>query len=230
MLKVYVLTFSLFIALTNVMAQENLARKYGVSAVATIEEYEKQVESDSSLQLVALDRFIPGIKLDIRYATSNNLMKEPMYKKAAAYLSLPAAKALRAAQKELNAMGYGIKIWDAYRPYRITVAFYEKVRDSTFTASPWTGSRHNRGCAVDLTLINLKTGKELPMPTPFDDFTKKAHTDYKNLPANVIKNRELLKRVMTKHGFNIYADEWWHYDFAGWKTHPLMDIPFEELQ
>src|SRR5690606_11590550 len=116
-------------------------------------------------------------------------------------------------QAELKPLGYGLKIYDGYRPYDVTVAFYEAFRDTVFVASPYTGSRHNRGCAVDLTLIDLKTGKELEMPTPYDSFTKEAHAEYRDIPATAFKNRELLQRVMLKHGFRIYPDEWWHFDF-----------------
>ncbi len=205
------------------------ANKYGAITIADLKDYKELVGKDSTKALVELITIIPDLKLDIRYATSNNFMGEPMYKSAAAFLSLPAARALTTVQKELNTLGYGLKIFDAYRPYAVTVSFYEKVHDTVFVASPYRGSRHNRGCAVDLTLINLKTGKDLPMPTAFDDFTEKAHTSYPNLSEEVIKNRELLKAIMTKNGFEIYADEWWHYDFKGWRDHPLLDISFEEL-
>ena len=124
----------------------------------------------------------------------------------------------------------GLKIFDAYRPYRVTIIFYEKVKDTVFVASPYRGSRHNRGAAVDLTLINLRSGRELKMPTAFDDFTKKAHANYSKLPRSVIRNRELLKSVMLKNGFEVYADEWWHYDYKGWRDHPVLDLSFEELE
>jgi D-alanyl-D-alanine dipeptidase len=156
-------------------------------------------------------------------------MNFPLYKKAAAYMRRPAAEALKKIQEELRPLGYGLKIYDGYRPYDVTVLFYERFHDTAFVASPYTGSRHNRGCAVDLTLIDLKTGKELDMPTPYDSFTKQAHCSYPDLPANVLKNRELLQTVMIRNDFMIYPDEWWHYDFAGWTNYPVMNIPFEKL-
>jgi D-alanyl-D-alanine dipeptidase len=110
------------------------------------------------------------------------------------------------------------------------VDFWEAYHDSNFVASPYTGSRHNRGCAVDLTLINLKTGKELDMPTPYDDFTRQAAADYKDVSETQRKNRQLLQDVMLKHGFVIFPSEWWHFDFEGYKAYPVMDIAFEELQ
>ena len=127
-------------------------------------------------------------------------------------------------------MGYGLKVYDGYRPYQVTVTFYEAYHDTTFVASPYTGSRHNRGCAVDLTLIDLKTGKELFMPTPYDAFTKQASATWTDgLSAEALKNRKLLQDVMLRHGFVIYPSEWWHFDFAGWQNYPVTDISFEDL-
>lgn len=207
----------------------NSYSKYKLKTIDKAEDYKKLVAIDKKRELVALDKIIQGITLDIRYATNNNLMKKTMYGKTAAYLVRPAAESLKAIQDELKSMGYGLKIFDGYRPYEVTVAFYETFHDSTFVASPYTGSRHNRGCAVDLTLLDLKTGNELIMPTPYDSFTKEAHSAFKNLNPIALKNRELLKRIMTKHGFQIYPDEWWHYDFTGWQQFPVLNIPFEML-
>jgi D-alanyl-D-alanine dipeptidase len=201
----------------------------GPLTISTREDYNRLVARDSSQALVELDRFIPGIRLDIRYATSANIMHRPVYKTARAFLRLPAAMALKAVQMDISRDGYGLKIYDGYRPYSVTVAFYEQYRDTTFVASPYTGSRHNRGCAVDLTLIDLKTGKELDMPTPFDSFDKQAGARYPDLSPEVLKNRQLLQQVMLRHGFLILPSEWWHFDFAGWRNYPVTDIPFEDL-
>ncbi|MDQ3290932.1 MAG: D-alanyl-D-alanine dipeptidase, partial [Bacteroidota bacterium] len=116
-----------------------------------------------------------------------------------------------------------------YRPYQATVYFFEKLQDTVYLAKPWEGSRHNRGCTVDLTLIDLKSGKELKMPTPYDAFTKKAHINYPHLPVLAIKNRDKLKTAMTKYGFQVYSEEWWHFDFHDFKKFDLMDIRFEDL-
>ena len=130
----------------------------------------------------------------------------------------------------MNAKGLGIKIFDAYRPYKATVKFYEVYHDTTYVASPYRGSRHNRGCALDLTVVDLKTGEELKMPTEFDSFKKEAW------PTSVVKdpdiraNRQLLIDAMEKHGFKVNASEWWHYDFIGWKNYEVLDIDFEELE
>lgn len=204
--------------------------KYGLAPMASITDYEALVSKEPKQQLVALEKFIPGIQLDIRYATSNNIMKRPVYNIPAAYMRLPAAEALKAVQEELRPLGYGLKIYDAYRPYDVTVIFYEQFHDTTFVASPYSGSRHNRGCAVDLTMIDLKTGKEVEMPTPYDDFTKTAHAVYPDVSRDALHNRSLLQRLMLKNGFVIYPDEWWHFDFGGWDKFPLMNIPFESLK
>lgn len=203
--------------------------KYGLSTLSSLQQYKQYIAQHPAAELVNLEKFIPGIKLDIRYAQSNNLMKRPVYKTAAAYLSRPAAEALKRIQEELKPMGYGLKVFDGYRPYAVTITFYESVRDSVFAASPYTGSRHNRGCAVDLTLIDLATGKELDMPTPYDSFTKEASAYHTPLPPQVLKNRELLQRVMLKHGFHILPSEWWHFDYGGWDNFPVFDIQFETL-
>ncbi|HEY8968313.1 MAG TPA: serine hydrolase, partial [Puia sp.] len=203
--------------------------KYGLKAISSPADYRSLVASDPNQAIVPLDKFIPGIRLDIRYATSNNIMHRPVYHTAAAFLRLPAAKALKDIQQQLKPMGYGLKIYDGYRPYRVTVEFYEAYHDSNFVASPYTGSRHNRGCAVDLTLIDLKTGRELEMPTPYDAFTKEASATWPTISEQARKHRKLLQEVMLQHGFVIYPSEWWHFDFAGWKAYPVMDIPFGEL-
>ncbi|MEP7257805.1 MAG: M15 family metallopeptidase [Flavitalea sp.] len=203
--------------------------KYRLKTVSSIAEYRALVIGDHNQELIALDKEIPGIALDIRYATSDNLMKQPVYRIAAAYMRAPAAKALKAIEGELNKKGVGLKIFDGYRPYAVTVKFYEQYHDTAFVASPYTGSKHNRGCAVDLTLLDLKTGKELKMPTPYDSFTKESNSNYPTSDAEALKNRELLKAMMLSHGFLTVADEWWHFDFAGWEKYPVMDISFELL-
>jgi D-alanyl-D-alanine dipeptidase len=136
---------------------------------------------------------------------------------------------LRNAQEDLAEKGLGLVIYDAYRPYSATIQFFETYADSTFVAHPSKGSRHNRGCAVDVTLIDIETRTYLEMPTPFDDFSERAHPDFPNLTAEVLANRNLLRQVMEKNGFTVYPAEWWHFDFIGWEDFPLMDIPFEAL-
>src|SRR5690606_38051450 len=142
------------------------------------------------------ERFIPGVKMDIRYATTNTFTGERIYTLAKAYARRPVAVALKKAQEEFRDHGYGIKIFDAYRPYAATVKFYEVYPDSTFVASPWRGSRHNRGCAIDMTLVNLATGEELKMPTGYDAFVREAYPSHPVADPEVRRNRALLIQVM----------------------------------
>lgn len=189
--------------------------------------YVRTSQADADKELI--DLAAVGIPLDIRYATPNNFMKKTLYPVARAYLRAPAARALMDVQRELANRGFGIKVFDAYRPYRVTVAMWEPINDPDYVADPAKGSRHNRGAAVDLTLIDLKTGQELAMPTPYDDFTSRAAHAFEELPEDVRANRALLREVMTKHGFEPLPSEWWHYDFRGWERFELMDVGLEEL-
>jgi D-alanyl-D-alanine dipeptidase len=197
--------------------------------VRSTSQYLQQIKNDPDKVLVEIVKYVPAIKLDLRYATTNNFMQQRMYTQARAFARLPVVKALKQVEEELAAKGLGLKIFDAYRPYTVTVKFYEKASDKNFVADPKKGSKHNRGCAIDLTLIDLKTGKELAMPTGFDSFSKLAAADYPNLPANVLQNRLLLKTVMERHGFRVLSNEWWHFDFIGWQNYELLDVPFGDL-
>jgi len=174
--------------------------------------------------LVDVQTVIPGIVLDIRYATTNNFTGRQLYPFSKCYLRRAAAEKLRAAQAELVPMGYGLKIFDGYRPLSVQWKMWEVFPQPGYVADPRKGSRHNRGAAVDVTLIHLPDGADLPMPTPFDDFTEKAHRNYDNLPEEVIRNRQLLERVMAKHGFMGLPTEWWHFDDRDWRRYPLSDV------
>jgi zinc D-Ala-D-Ala dipeptidase len=203
--------------------------KYGLTTL-NLEEYKRSVVLDPQKELVDLEIFIPGIALDIRYATTNNFTNEQIYNIAKAYARKPVAMALLKVQEELKTKGLGIKIFDAYRPYKATVKFYEVYHDTTYVASPYRGSRHNRGCALDLTIIDLKTGKELEMPTGYDSFRKEAWPSTPVADPEVKANRALLIGIMEKHGFRVNGSEWWHFDFRGWKNYEVLDIDFEELE
>lgn len=203
--------------------------KYGLTPV-TLQQYQQQVKGDSEKELVNLATAIPGIVLDIRYATTNNFTGEVIYNLPRAYARKPVAETLKKAQEEFSKHGVGIKVYDAYRPYSATVKFYEVYRDTTYVASPYKGSRHNRGCAIDMTLIDLKTGEELKMPTEYDSFKKEAWPTTPVKDPIVKKNRDLIISVMHMHGFKVSASEWWHFDFSGWQKFEVMDIDFEELE
>lgn len=222
-------SFLFLLSATSIALWGCTRNKYGLEVPRDPKYYLSSIEKDPHNKLVDLEKSIPGVVLDIRYATTNNFTGTRVYSIPKAFARAPVAKALRQVQEELNTRGLGLKIYDAYRPYRATVQFYETYGDTTYVASPYRGSRHNRGCAVDLTLVDLKTGKELAMPTPYDDFTARAHADHPLEEGEAVANRELLISIMEKYGFKVYRYEWWHFDFVGWEEFELLDISFEDL-
>lgn len=197
--------------------------------VLNVPDYAKQIKTTPDKRLIEITKAIPRIKLDIKYATADNFMHRVMYTQARAFARAPVVEALKQVQTELKLKGLGLKIYDAYRPYAVTVDFYKMTPDTNFVADPKYGSKHNRGCAIDLSIIDLKTGKELNMPTLFDSFSRKAASDYADLPPDQLQNRELLKTVMQAHGFTALRTEWWHFDFVGWQAYELLDVPFVKL-
>jgi len=194
--------------------------------------FSKQVKTDSSKKMVELKRVIPNIVYDLRYATNNNFMHRLMYPQntSVTFLRLPAAFALQKVQQELNKKELGLKIFDAYRPYSVTVKFWELVHDERYVANPAKGSGHNRGVAVDLTIINLKSGDELNMGTGFDNFTDTAHPTFTNLPEDILQNRRLLRSTMEKYEFTIYPTEWWHFFYKDAEKYEVLDIDFRKLR
>lgn len=180
------------------------------------------------VELVKLDR---SIKLDIRYATSNNFLGRPVYKEARAFLQRPAADALVRANKALRKKGYGLIIHDGYRPWSVTKTFWDVTPDDKkiFVADPAQGSRHNRGCAVDLSLFDLKTGKEVVMTSGYDEMTERSHINYTGGTQEQRRLRDLLRLAMEAEGFAVYDPEWWHYDYKDWKEYPILNISFSEI-
>lgn len=181
-----------------------------------------------SADLVDVQKEISGIVLDIRYATTNNFTGQQLYPFSKCYLRRASAEKLRAAQAEFATMGFGLKIFDGYRPLSVQWKMWEVYPHAGYVADPRKGSRHNRGAAVDVTLIRLSNGTELPMPTAYDDFTERAHRNFKDLPEEVIRNRDLLESVMTKHGFVGLPTEWWHFDDKDWRNYPILDVPIPD--
>jgi len=181
--------------------------------------------------LVELTRLDPTIKLDIRYATTNDFLGTPLYTQARAFLQRPAAEALVRAHRELKAQGYGLIIHDGYRPWYVTKIFWDATPNDKklFVANPAEGSRHNRGCAVDLSLYDLKTGKEVKMPSGYDEMTKRAYADYPGGTTEERARRALLKQAMEKQGFAVNPTEWWHFDYKDWKQYPILNKKFEDL-
>ena len=178
--------------------------------------------------LVDITGINKNILLDIKYATTDNFLGEAVYPAARCFVVRPMAAKLDSIQRELELMGLGLKIFDGYRPYSVTKKMWEILPDDRYVANPINGSRHNRGAAVDLTLVD-SLGNELEMPTAFDDFTEKAAHSYNNLSDTVKANRALLKSIMEKYGFTPIKSEWWHYDLVNYQLYPILDISFDEI-
>jgi D-alanyl-D-alanine dipeptidase len=181
--------------------------------------------------LVELSRLDPGIHLDIRYATADNIVHRPVYRQARAFLQLPAAEALVRARRELASKGYGLLVFDGYRPWSVTKFFWDNVRPDqrAFVADPKKGSKHNRGCAVDLSLYDLAMGREVEMPSAYDETSERASPDYAGGTPEQRARRDLLRAAMEKEGFTVEPNEWWHFNFRDWKDYPILDIPFEAI-
>lgn len=189
------------------------------------------IRSDSNNRMVDIITAIPGVSTDLRYATRHNFMNKRLYPAiTTTYVRLPVAAALRNVQAVLVKQGMALKIFDAYRPYAVTVNMWELIKDERYVANPKNGSGHNRGIAVDLTIINLQTGKELNMGTGFDNFSDTAHHSFMALTKEVTYNRTLLKTIMEKHGFKSLETEWWHYSWPGATYFDVLDISFRKLK
>ena len=181
--------------------------------------------------LVELTRLDPTIRLDIRYATAQNFMGRVLYPQARAFLQRPAAEALVQVNAELKPLGYGLLVFDGYRPWRITKQMWDHtpVAKREFVADPRKGSRHNRGCAVDLTLCDLRTGREMEMPGAYDEMSPRSYGTYAGGTPAQRTARDLLRARMAAHGFAVLPAEWWHFDYQDWKAYPIQDVPFEQL-
>ncbi len=180
------------------------------------------------VEVVALE---PTIKLDVRYATANNFVGRPVYDQARVFLQRPAAEAVVRAHRGLKTHGYGLLLFDGYRPWRVTKLFWDVTppEKRAFVADPAKGSRHNRGCAIDLTLFDLRTGREVEMPSPYDDMTERAHPDYVGGTPEQRSARDLLRKALESQGFHVIDNEWWHFDYDAWREYPIGDAPFEAL-
>ena len=184
--------------------------------------------------LVEIAQLDPTVRLDIRYASTNNFLGRPVYSQAKAFLQRPAAEALVRAHCSLKTNGYGIVVFDGYRPWSVTKLFWDSATDEQrrieFVANPKNGSRHNRGCAADVSLFELSTGKEVTMPSGYDEFTERAFPTYKGGTAESRRLRDLLRAAMEAEGFTVYPAEWWHFDYKDWKQYRIQNIPFEAIQ
>jgi D-alanyl-D-alanine dipeptidase len=184
--------------------------------------------SGKAADLVDIKEVNPRIVVDMKYATEDNFTKKKLYDSNTCFLRKSTAVKLDVVQKELEGMNLGLKVWDCYRPLAVQRIFWAILPDERYVANPETGSRHNRASAIDVTLVDSQ-GKELQMPTGFDDFSLRADHHYQDLPDQAIRNRELLKCLMEKAGFISLPEEWWHYDDEKWIQFDLMDIPFQDL-
>jgi D-alanyl-D-alanine dipeptidase len=184
-----------------------------------------------AFDLVDLTTVDPGIKLDIRYATANNFLGFPLYERSAAYLQRPAAEALGRAEQALKLKGYGLLIHDGYRPWFVTKMFWDATPESAhmFVADPSQGSRHNRGCATDLTLYDLKTGKAVEMTGGYDEMSPRSYAGYVGGTSRQRWLRELLRTEMEAQGFAVYPEEWWHFDYKDWSDYAIGTATFSQL-
>ncbi len=181
--------------------------------------------------LVELPRLDASIHLDIRYATTKNFTGHKLYAEARAFLQRPAAESLLRAHRALKAQGYGLLVFDGYRPWAVTKAFWDATPPDKhkFVADPQKGSRHNRGCAVDVGLYDLRTGKEVAMPSAFDEMSDRAAADYQGGTTEQRRTRAFLRQALEKEGFKVNPDEWWHFDYQDWPLYRVLDVPFSEI-
>jgi D-alanyl-D-alanine dipeptidase len=190
---------------------------------------EKDKREADLIELVKLDK---TIKLDIRYARTDNFVGRAVYTEPRAFLQKPAAEAVVRVHRQLKKLGLGLMIFDGYRPWSVTKLFWEVTPEDKrkFVANPAIGSRHNRGCAVDLSVYDLKTKKPVDMPSDFDEFTERASPDYQDASEIQTKNRDLLRKMMEAEGFTVNKNEWWHFDYKDWQDYAIYDIAFSEVK
>jgi D-alanyl-D-alanine dipeptidase len=196
------------------------------------EEPPRETGSFKKTDLVELIKLDTTFHLDIRYATSNNFLGRPVYKEARAFLQRPAAEALVKVNKELKPYGYALVIFDGYRPWSVTKTFWDMTPDDKkeFVANPKFGSRHNRGCAVDLSLYEIASGKEVEMPSKYDEMSERSYADYKGGTNKQRSLRDLLRSKMEDNGFKVLDVEWWHFDYKDWKSYRIENISFNEIK
>lgn len=209
--------------------QHSPAELRALAAVSKPPQEEGSFREPDLVDLATLD--VP-FRFDIRYATDNNFMGMVFYRSPRAFLQRPAAEALERAANVLADSGYGLIVFDGYRPWFVTKMFWDATPDSLkhFVAPPQSGSRHNRGAAVDVGLYDLKSGEPLVMPSGYDEFTERAYSDYPGGSDEARRNREVLRRAMEEQGFTVYPYEWWHFDHELWREYPIMNMPFEHLE
>lgn len=181
------------------------------------------------VELTALD---PTLKLDVRYATDHNFVGRPVYTEARVFLQRPAAEALVRAHRALQQEGYGVLVFDGYRPWSVTKLFWDLTPPAKreFVADPRKGSKHNRGCAVDLSLYDPSTGREVEMPSAYDEMSPRAYPSYAGGTPTQRAPRDLLRAAMEREGFTVEPNEWWHFNYRDWRQYPILDVPFSAIR
>ncbi|WP_020596915.1 M15 family metallopeptidase [Spirosoma panaciterrae] len=230
-LSTFLLCLSVSISLPAQQLKFDLPKsKYGLPVVGDVRIYEKIVAADPDNELVDMHQILPDAQYDVTYADTTNFLKRKLYPTADVFMRKPAALALRQVAENLKKQGYGLVLFDGYRPYAITMLFYEEHGDTTFVADPRKGSKHNRGMAIDLSLYELKTGKRLSMPSAYDESTPRAYHSYMDSDSASLAHRTLLRKAMEQVGFAIFPWEWWHYDFRGWENCFTYDLWFDAIR
>jgi D-alanyl-D-alanine dipeptidase len=216
---------------TSVASQNMAVSPFGLPVINTDTTYYQSILNHPEKQMVSL-KLIPGIIMDLRYATANNFMHKKLYpgNTKNSFLRKPAFQALENVAREFARKGLVLVIFDAYRPYSVTIEIWNPVKDERFAANPAKGSGHNRGIAVDLTLADSKTHQLLPMPTDFDNFSDSARQDFKETDSGRINNRKLLKETMEKYGFLSLRTEWWHFSWPHAENFEVMDLSFADFE
>lgn len=181
---------------------------------------------DDFVEVVKLD---PSIAIELPYATKNNFCKRKLYPIERCFLRREVAEALIKVQKDLKKHGYSLKIWDGYRPRSVQWEMWEHSPIPNFVGDPRYGSKHNRGAAVDVTLVTAGDHKYVEMPTPYDEFTHRAHANFIDVRKEIAERRILLQQMMRKHGFHTIQSEWWHFNYKNWRNFPLEDVSLQEL-
>jgi D-alanyl-D-alanine dipeptidase len=236
-----ILTLAVLAACTSAPKSSPDVQQFHITPVRPVEELRAEalaatppVEEGSfrPADLVELIKLDPTIRLDVRYATSNNFLGTPLYEEPRAFLQRPAAEAVVRVHRALAAKGYGLLIHDAYRPWYITKIFWDATPPDKhqYVADPAHGSRHNRGCAVDLTLYDRATGRAVEMPSGYDEMSERAHPDYTGGTSEQRKNRQLLKSAMEAEGFTVYEFEWWHFDYRDWHSYAVQNVRFADIR
>ncbi len=224
-IKFFLLTIFAFLYI--VWPHSTLSQEYN-STLPTPSEKMILAELPSWARMVDIRSINRNIRLDMRYATTNNFLNKKVYPVAKCALRAEVAENLSKVQQELETMGLGLKVYDCYRPLSVQRQMWAIMPDSRYVANPAKGSRHNRGSAVDVTLVD-RYGKELEMPSEFDDFSERAYRDYQGSSAEAQRHIKLLEEVMQKHGFTSIITEWWHFDAVGWQKFSILDISFRVI-